>query len=108
MTILDGDYPDVKVETLDLVGYVGGGKFVIINPIRRSPIQRSGRKLPEPDPEWKHMPWCIRARIENNQVVNFNGNPATLHDVNGEWIVKKHCTLEPLAPFTFFEIGNTK
>ena len=103
MTILSGDYPPVKVVSLDLVGYTGDGVFVII-----SPIKWPDRRLPKPGSDWEGMPWCIRARVENNQAVNFNGKVATLHDINGTWHFRMHQTgeLKNLQPYTFFEIGE--
>lgn len=108
MTIIGGDYEPVPVERLDLVGYAGDGKFVILNPVKSH-----GRKLPllPADDPLSVVPNCIRARVENNQVVNFNGEVATLHDIAGAWHVRfisETGDLKPLASFTFFEIGNTR
>lgn len=106
MTILGGDYKLVKVEVLDLVGYIGGGEFVILNP-HRSEM----RKLPAISKNAQAIPWCFQCKIENNQVVNFNGNVATLHDIAGEWHFKlreENSKLMPLPLYSFFEIGDYK
>jgi|SRR3990167_9678464 len=106
MTILGGNYEPVKVKALDLVGYKGKGEFVILNPVREP-----YRKLPSPNiKELEAMPMCIRAKIENNQVINFGGIIATLNDVNGVWHFKPRGEerIQKLDPFTFFEIGECK
>jgi hypothetical protein len=105
MTILGGNYEPVEVKTLDLVGYKGDGVFAILNPIRSM-----GRKLPDADTtQSPHIPVCIRAKIVNNQVINFGGKVATLNDIDGVW----HYTFRDpkrqpieLDPYTFFEIGS--
>lgn len=107
MTILGGDYEPVEVRTLDLVGYKGDGIFVILNPIKNH-----GRKLPSAEGSMlENVPLCIRAKVVNNQVVNFGGEVATLNDIDGVW----HCKFrkpgsQPIAlePYTFFEIGDSR
>ncbi|MDO8523465.1 MAG: hypothetical protein Q7S12_04285 [bacterium] len=105
MTILGGNYKPVEVKTLDLVGYTGK-EFVILNHTKSL-----GRKLP-PIPEMMaSIPWCIRCKVENNQIVNFGGQVATLHDIDGIWHLKlrqQNSEPKPLPLFTFFEIGNCK
>ena len=76
MTILGGDYEPVKVVVLDIVGYKGNGEFAILNP-----NMTRGRILPEVDGILKSIPLCFTCKIENNQVVNFSGRVATLHDI---------------------------
>ena len=100
------DYKPVEVEVLDIVGYRGGGKnegFVILNP-HRIP----GRELPPLPRNLEAMPWCIKCIIRNNQQVNFGGEFATLHDINGKWHFKTHPDgqLKPLWEYSFFEIGH--
>lgn len=68
----------IEVCTLDMVGYAGEGKFVILNPIKKR-----GRVLPVESPEFP-IPHCIKCIIRNNQVVNFAGRVATLHDIDGQ------------------------
>jgi hypothetical protein len=108
MTILGGDYEPVEVKTLDLVGYKGDGVFVILNPIKSR-----GRKLPGTnDGILEGMPLCIRAKIENNQVVNFSGEAATLNNIDGVWYYKFRnkpgSQLRELEPHNFFEIGDSR
>ncbi|OGN32799.1 MAG: hypothetical protein A3I92_02485 [Candidatus Yanofskybacteria bacterium RIFCSPLOWO2_02_FULL_43_10b] len=105
MTILGGDYKPVEVEILDLVGYNGNGVFVILNPVKSR-----GRRLPDVGELFANFPVCILARIENNQVVNFYGETATLHDIDGEWHyrLRQHSSIVKLEPHTFFEVGNAK
>ena len=109
MTTLGGEYEPVEVQTLDLVGYVGKSKFVILQAVT---LREKG--LPAGLPEGgvlNGIPTCIRAKIVNNQVVNFSGVVATLHDINGEWFMK--CqegdgSIERLGEHRFFEIGDCK
>lgn len=106
-TILGDDYEPVEVLPLDLVGYLGDKGFVILNPVRRH-----NRELPNvEDSPLKYVPLCIRAKITNNQVVNFSGQIATLHDINGLWHYRLRqvgSELVELEPHTFFEIGDTR
>jgi hypothetical protein len=106
MTILSGDYEPVKVQTLDVVGYLGKSKFVLLQA-----VERRQTKLPAGMPEadaFKGIPTCVRAKVENNQAINFSGVVATLHDVSGEWMVRIGGTLQPLQNHSFFEIGHCK
>ncbi len=105
MTILTG-YPLATPIPLDLVGYLGRGRFVILRP-----FEKEGRELPGTD--WKKLstaPACIPCYLDNNQVINFEGRLATLHDLNNSWHYQL-CdgdAVLPLPPFTFFEIGDYK
>lgn len=105
MTILGDDYEPIEVINLDLVGYMGSGAFVILRPFRHW-----NRSLPE-EPFYGSIPICLRAKIVNNQAVNFGGDKATLHDVNGAWYFRLRrqldgAALNKLEPHTFFEIGH--
>jgi hypothetical protein len=107
MTILGGDYPPVEVCTLDIVGYIGDGKFVILNPVRGR-----NRELPGTAEEsiFSCLPTCLNTTLQNNQRINFGGDQATLHNINGRWHFKylhPESQLKVLPPFTFFEIGGT-
>ncbi len=102
MTIIGGACLEVEVENLDLVGYQGRGTFVLLRGV-------SLRKKEIPVPSiLRGIPCCVRARIENNTVVNFSGLIATLHDINGEWYVKARGgrKIQPLGEHRFFEIGD--
>ena len=107
MTILGGDYEPVEVRRLDLVGYKGDGVFVIL-----SPVKIRDRKLPSPEGGMLDgIPLCVRAKVVNNQVVNFGGEVATLHDIDGTWHYKfRRPGSRPieLTAYTFFEIGDTR
>ena len=104
MTILGGDYELVEVRSLDLVGYTRSKGFVILNPVKNR-----SRKLPNAEGSLlEHIPLCIRAKIANNQVVNFSGQVATLHDIDGVWHYKLDQELIELGSHTFFEIGAVK
>ncbi len=105
VTILGGDYKPIEVETLDLVGYKGDGVFVILNPVRGL-----GRKLPD-EGAVQGLPLCLRAAVTNNQVVNFSGEVATLHDIDGVWHYKyRRRGSQPieLQSHRFFEIGDSE
>jgi hypothetical protein len=104
VTICQGENDEpIEVRTLDVVGYVSDGAFVILNPLRSA-----GRSLStEGDPLL--VPICIRAKIANNQVVNFSGKVATLNDIDGVWHYQFRQSRRPprkLPPYTFFEIGD--
>jgi hypothetical protein len=107
MTILGGDYEPVEVKTLDLVGYKGDGVFVILNPVKNR-----GRKLPSAEGSLLEcVPLCLRAKIVNNQVINFGGEVATLNDVDGVWYYKLRkpgSQLIVLGPYIFFEVGDSR
>lgn len=101
MTTMVGDCEPVEVVTLDVVGYKSNGTFVILNPVRNN-----RRKLPHVVSD--AVPFCFLCTIKNNQVVNFEGDVATLHDIDGKWYYKRHepnGQIRPLEPDTFFEIG---
>ena len=74
-------------------------------------MKRRSRVLPGPEAEgmFAHLPLCIRAEIANNQVINFLGEVAILHDLDGVWYYKlrRKNRLIKLTPHTFFEIGET-
>lgn len=106
MTIM-GDFGPIKVANLDIVGYIGDGKFIII-----SPFKALNRDLPKTEKETflSVLPMCIPAIVENNQEINFSGKSATLHDISGEWHLRyqgRNSQIIPLQPYTFFEIGNS-
>ena len=106
-TILGDDYDPVEVLPLDLVGYLGDKGFVIL-----SSVKNRNRKLPSVEGSvLEFVPLCIRAKVVNNQVVNFSGQVATLHDIDGVWhyrLRREGMGLVKLEPHIFFEIGDTR
>ncbi len=108
-TVLGGDYTPVSVMTLDLVGYLGAERGFVILGARKS----LGRELPAQDSDLvASLPTCIRAKIDNGQVVNFSGEVATLLQADGKWFYKlrdeKKDQLRTLMSHMFFEIGDAK
>jgi len=104
-TILGGDYQPVEVEDADLVGYLGKEGFAILNPIRSR-----GRNLPAIPEFVEAMPWCFKCKVQNNQKVNFHGEFATLHNIDGQWHFKSQESgqLKSLLPNSFFEVGHLR
>lgn len=103
-SFVEGDLAPVGVESGDVVGYMGGGEFCILNP-------REGRSKENQLPTNPGVyAWCFLCVIRNNQTINFNGTVATLHDINGEWHYKlsgdEPEPIKPLPANYFFEVGD--
>ncbi len=98
-----GERP-VQVVAYDWVGYIGSGKFILLN------WARDERKVDEMIEESGHTaPVGVGCTINNNQRILFIHHEATLHDINGEWFYKKktvnaESALTPLPADTFFQI----
>ncbi len=115
-------YRDAEAVDRDIVGYLGGYRFVIIH---WRIADRKFSKEVEDDLKSTHgYPIFIPTNINNNQKVSFfrgDGHSieidATLHDVNGKWYYqltdasqkdknKQPLGLIELPANTFFQIGK--
>lgn len=93
----------IPVVNYDVVGYMGDGKFAILNHMRLP----SDREVPADMNQL--FPSCIPCVIEDGQVVYFAGDrPVVLHQADGKWVYRFYGSgdvFESLAPNTFFEIA---
>jgi len=106
--IIGGGYKPVEVQKLDLVGYEGEGVFAILN-LSKTQNRELPKLVTDALKDAGPLPMCIRAEVRNNQVINFSGEVATLHDVDGVWHFKLRrfgARLKKLGDHTFFEIGD--
>jgi|GEM_PF-3571381 len=92
----------VKAMSLDVVGYLGRDKFVLLKP-----ATHEGRMFPMPV-KTGPIESVLECTIEDGQVVYFaNFEAVVLNKVHGKWLYRFYGAgdgSQPLPPNTFFEI----